>query len=69
MRSTMSNSARRSRISGRVVASAAAAFVLLVGVFVVTLPDSDHTFNDVADSLDAVVTTLDPLLDGQSRNL
>ena len=51
------------------MAAAAAAVVIVVGVFVVTLPDNDRTLNEVANSHDAVVTTLDPPVEGQSGNV
>ncbi len=60
---------RRAVISKRAIAAAAAVLVLLAGVLAVTLPQNDPTFNDVAESADAVVTMLDPLVDGQAGNL
>lgn len=48
------------RISGRVMLAAAAALVLLAGVFAVTLPDKETSVTEVVESADAVVTTLAP---------
>ena len=59
----------RSRRPGQILAAAAAALVLLAGVLAVTLPDDDTSYNDVASSADAVVTTLDPVVEGQVGNL
>ena len=55
--------------SGQFIAAAAAALVLLAGVLVVTLPDDDPSFSEVADAPDAVVTSLEPLLNAPSGAL
>jgi len=53
---------RGPNLSRRMVLAAAAALVLLAGVLVVTLPDSQtDATNEVVQATDAIVTPLDPL--------
>ena len=63
-------SSRSNLFSGRALMAVAAAMILVAGVLAVTLPGSgEPSFNEVAESADRVVTSLDPVVDGQAGDL